>query len=341
LDEAAPEEAGLDAARLLTSLPLTPGLVDPFGGVGDVRHRVLRAVGDPDKRFGEDALRMIRAIRFATTLDFEIEARTLDAIQRHAPLVQHLSGERIAAELDRILAAPQPSVGLRLMADTGILEHISQELTAQRGVGQNKIAGEDLWDHTLRTVDAAPPTRPIVRLAALVHDMGKPPTAADGHFYGHERVGAELAEAFLSSLRYPRAVVERVTGLVRQHMFAYEPSWTDTAVRRFIAKVGAEALPDLFELRRADNVGSGREAAAEGLDELRRRVDEQLEADVALDRSGLAVDGDDLIAELGLEQGPQIGRVLEGLVEQVIADPSLNDRPTLLLLARNVAEGRS
>ena len=196
------------------------GLVDPFGGRADVDRRVLRAVGDPRKRFEEDALRMVRAVRLAATLEFVVEPSTLAAIGERSELVAHLSGERLGAEMTKLLAAPRPSMGLRLMADTGILDQVSRELAAQHGIAQNKAPGEDLWDHTVRTVDAAPAGRPIVRLAALVHDIGKPATAADGHFYGHEREGADLARAFLERLRYPKPVIERVVTLVRQHMFA-------------------------------------------------------------------------------------------------------------------------
>ena len=315
-----------------------PAFVDPFDGQADIDRRLLRAVGNPDDRFREDALRMIRAVRLATTLEFEIDPEALAAIGRHAELVRHLSGERIAAELDKLLAAPEPSRGLGLLAQTGILEQFSPELARQRGVEQNKIPGEDLWLHTLRSVDAAPTDRPIVRLAALLHDIGKPDTAADGHFYGHERVGAELAEAFLTRLHYPRSVADRVVELVRQHMFVYDAEWTDTAVRRFIAKVTVPFLDDLFELRRADNVGSGRPPEGAGLEELRNRVREQIEARVALDRSGLAVDGEDLMRELGLREGPRVGVVLDALVERVMNEPSLNDRPTLLLIARSLIE---
>jgi tRNA nucleotidyltransferase (CCA-adding enzyme) len=313
------------------------GLVDPFGGREDVDRRVLRAVGDPRKRFEEDALRMVRAVRLAATLEFAVEPATLTAIGERSELVAHLSGERLGAELTKLLAAPRPSVGLRLMADTGILGQVAPELASQRGIAQNKVPGEDLWDHTVRTVDAAPPGRPIVRLAALVHDIGKPATAADGHFYGHEREGTDLARAFLERLRYPKPVVERVATLVRQHMFAYEASWTDAALRRFIAKVGRDTLDDLFALRAADNVGSGVAPDGSGLGELRRRVAEQLDADVALERGDLAVNGDDLMAELGLQRGPAIGRILDQLLERVVAEPSLNDRPTLLLVARGLA----
>ncbi len=315
-----------------------PSLVDPFGGRADVERRLLRAVGDPSVRFEEDALRMVRAVRLAATLDFAVEPATLAAIASRADLVSHLSGERLGAELQKLLAAPRPSIGLRLMADSGLLARISPELAAQRGVAQNKVAGEDLWDHTLRAVDAAPAGRPVVRLAALVHDIGKPATAADGHFYGHDRIGADLARELLERLRYPRAATDRVVALVRQHMFDYGESWTDPAVRRFIGKVGRDALDELFELRAADNLGSGVAADGTGLAELRRRVDEQLAADAAVDRADLAIDGDDLISELGLKRGPTIGRLLAELLDRVVADPALNDRPTLLLVARTLVE---
>ena len=315
-------------------------LVDPFGGRADVTRRVLRAVGDPATRFEEDALRMVRAIRLAATLDFSVEPETLAAIRDHAPLVAHLSGERIAAELGKLLAAERPSVGLRLLADTGLLDTISPELASQRGVVQNKIEGEDLWHHTLRTVDATP-AHPVIRLAALVHDIGKPATQADGHFYGHETVGAELARKLLERLHEPRIVTERVSHLVRQHMFKYEAGWSDSAVRRFIGKVGRDVLDELFALREADNIGSGVAPSADGLDELRVRIAAELASGPVLDRYALAIDGNDLIVEFGLKPGPHLGRILDALVERVIEDPALNDAPALLMLARDlVADDR-
>jgi putative nucleotidyltransferase with HDIG domain len=314
-----------------------PRLVDPHEGRADIAAGVIRAVGEPDRRFEEDALRMLRAVRFAATLEFQIEPATLAAIRRHAPLVAHLSGERIAVELGRILAVPQPSRGLRLLAETGILEPISPELAAQRGVSQNKIPGEDLWDHTLRTVDSAA-NWPVVRLAALLHDIGKPATAADGHFYHHDTVGADLAEQFLDRLHLPRTTAERVVHLVRQHMFRYEANWGDAAVRRFLAKIGPDAIDDLFALREADNEGSGVPRDAEALGELRARIAAELAAGPILDRSALAIDGSDLMTELGLPAGPVLGRILSALFERVIEEPRLNDRPTLMLLARDLAE---
>jgi len=311
-------------------------LVDPFDGLADIERKVLRAVGDPGARFTEDALRMVRAVRLAAVLELTIEPATLAAVREHAALAAHVSGERVSAELEKLLASPRPSIGLRLMADTTLLDVLLPELAAQRGVPQNKIEGEDLLDHTLRSVDAVPVDRPVVRLAALLHDVGKPPTIDDGPFRGHEVVGAELAEAVLERLRTPKSATERVVRLVRHHMFTYEPDWGDAGVRRFIQRVGIDAVDDLFALREADNVGSGVSAEAHGLDELRARVDAELAASVVLDRSRLAVRGDDLMAELGLPAGPRLGRILDELLERVIADPRLNDRATLLLLAESM-----
>lgn len=311
-------------------------LVDPFGGRRDLDARILRAVGDPDARFREDALRMVRAIRLAAALEFEIEPATLAAIAASADLVRHLSRERIGAELEKLLAAPRPSIGLALAERTGLLAVLSPELAAQRGIAQNKIAGEDLWDHTLRTVDAAPAERPVVRLAALVHDIGKPATLANGRFPHHETVGAELADALLRRLRYPRTPAETVVHLVRHHMFHADPDATDAAIRRFIKRIGPAHLDALFALRRADDIGSGAEPDDDALVAFRERVDRELHAAHPLDRTALAVDGDDLMAELGLAPGPRLGRVIDELLDRVIADPGLNERGSLLLLAQGI-----
>jgi putative nucleotidyltransferase with HDIG domain len=309
-------------------------LEDPHDGRTDLRERRLRAVGDPSERFREDALRMIRVIRLAAALDFEIEPATLAAIGRHAELTRHLSGERVAAELEKLLACERPSAGFRALAATGILAVVLPELQAQVDVPQNKVPGEDLWDHTLATVDAAPATRPVVRLAALLHDIGKPATLADGHFLGHDVVGARMADDLLRRLRVPRATADRVVALVRNHMFTYEPAWSDAAVRRLIRTLGTDAIEEQLLLREADDIGSGLTPGGERIAELRRRVADQLAAEVALDRSDLAIDGRELMAELGLEPGPVLGRILDDLLERVVADPSLNDRPTLLMLAQ-------
>ena len=316
-----------------------PGLVDPFDGLADIAGHTIRAVGEPQKRFEEDALRIVRAIRFATVLGWSIEPATLAAIYETAPLVGHLSGERIAMELEKLLLADAPSVGLRLLAETGVLEVISGDLAAQRGVAQNKIPGEDLWDHTLRTVDAAQ-TRgdaqdlTIVRWAGLVHDIGKPATAADDHFYHHDVKGAEIADALFERLHLPTATRSRIVHLVRQHMFRYEPTWGDPAVRRFLAKIGPDAVDQLFALREADNVGSGVPRNADDLEGFRHRIAVELAAGAILDRSALAIDGADLITDLGIEPGPELGRMLATLFEQVVENPAMNDRAQLIEAAR-------
>ncbi len=279
---------------------------------------------------------MVRAVRLAATLGLAVEPATLAAISASAQLVAHLSGERIGAELEKLLTAPQPSVGLALAERTGLLAVISPDLAAQRGTAQHKVAGDDLWDHTMRTVDAAPATRPVVRLAALVHDIGKPGTQADGHFPHHDAVGADLADALLRRLRYPRSAAEEVVHLVRHHMFGVDPDATDAAVRRFIKRIGPEHVDALFALRRADAIGSGGDPDHPATLAFRARIDHELHAAHPLDRSALAVDGDDLMGELGLPAGPRLGRVLDELLERVIADPGLNERGSLLLLAQGI-----
>jgi len=311
-------------------------LVDPFDGLGDLAARQLRAVGDPDARFREDALRMVRAIRFVAMLGFEIEAPTLEAISRNAGLVAHLSGERIAAELAQLLAAPRPSTGLDLAARTGLLEVISPELAAQRGIPQAKVPGEDLWGHTLRTVDAAPADRPVVRLAALLHDIGKPATFAAGHFHDHDVVGANQATALLQRLRYPKSITDEVAELVRHHMFPVDPNATDAAIRRFIRRVGPERIDALLALRRADDIGSGVDPDSADMTAFRARIEAEIAAGAALDRHALVIDGNDLIRELGLAPGPALGRMLDALTERVISDPALNERGSLLLLAQGI-----
>jgi tRNA nucleotidyltransferase (CCA-adding enzyme) len=317
-----------------------PTFVDPFGGRQDIDGRIVRAVGAPRDRFAEDALRMLRAVRLAAALEFEIDQPTLEAIRDESALAAHLSGERVFAEISKLLDAPRPSVGLRVLAETGLLAVVVPELAEQIGIAQNKIAGEDLWDHTVRSVDAAATAgrSGVVRLATLLHDVGKPETAADGHFYRHEVAGAARAVEILRRWHVPRETIERVERLIRYHMFSYDSGWSDAAIRRFLAKVGPACVDDLLALREADNEGSGVPQTAGRIGELRSRVAAELDAHVALDRSGLAIDGHDLIAELGLEPGPPIGRMLDELVDRVVSEPRLNERDRLLALAREITE---
>jgi poly(A) polymerase/tRNA nucleotidyltransferase (CCA-adding enzyme) len=313
-------------------------LVDPFGGQGDLTTGVLRAVGDPEQRFGEDALRLLRAVRFATTLDMTLEPSTEEAVARLAPAAAGLSGERVRDELLRLLAADAPSGGFVLMERLGLLGELLPELAALRGVEQGKVLGGDALDHSLRTMDALPAADPVLRLAGLLHDVGKASTASDGHFIGHEAAGAELVEERLRSLAFPRADIDRITHLVRHHLIQYTPDWTDAAVRRFLRRVGGgRPLDDLLALRRADIAASaGPGVRDRATDELERRL-AALRGAAVLSVHELAVNGDDLIRELDLAPGPEIGRILDGLLQAVLDDPARNDRDELLRLAGEMA----
>jgi poly(A) polymerase/tRNA nucleotidyltransferase (CCA-adding enzyme) len=315
-------------------------LVDPFGGAEDLDAGLLRAVGDADERFKEDALRLLRGVRLASRFDMRLDPSTEAAIRRHAPDAAGLSGERVRDELMRILAAAAPpSRAFALMEQLGLLAVLLPELAALRGVPQAKPLAGDALDHSFRAVDALPASDHVLRLAGLLHDLGKATTLANGHFLQHEEAGERLAGQVMLRLRAPRAELTRVGRLVLHHMFTYSPDWTDAAVRRFVRRVGADLLPDLFALRAADDVASGvRDPAVGGWEELRRRAAAVIASD-PLEAKHLALTGDDLVAELGIGPGPVIGRLLAALLEEVLEDPTLNSRDRLLDLARSMASG--
>lgn len=315
-------------------------LVDPAGGIEDLRAGVVRAVGDPEARLHEDALRILRGVRFAARFRFRIEPATEAALATAAPLVRDLSAERVRDEIHRLLAdsAIAPSAAFGRWEELGILAILLPELAALRGVPQSKPRAGDALDHSLRTADALPAADPILRLAGLFHDLGKATTEADGHFIGHEKVGAALAASAMRRLRFGAAEVARVEGLVRNHMFGYERAWTDAAVRRFMRRVGTDALDDLLALRRADDAASGADPdAAAMLDELRHRTDAERAAP-GVGRA-LAVDGHAIGRALDIAPGPEIGRVLDRLTEAVLDDPRLNEPDRLLAMARAIHAG--
>jgi tRNA nucleotidyltransferase (CCA-adding enzyme) len=321
-----PDPAGGGAGRL----------IDPYGGAADMKAGLLRAVGDPNARFAEDALRLLRAVRFATRFGMRLDPATAAAIRAHAPDAAGLSGERVRDELTRILAGTAaPSQAFELMEQLGLLQVLLPELAALRGLPQAKPRAGDALDHSLRAADALPGADPVLRLAGLLHDVGKATTLADGHFLHHDREGALQAEQIMLRLRARRAEVTRVTRLVRHHMFAYTHQWTDAAVRRFVRRVGVDLLADLFALRAADDVASGVTEPPDGWTELRERV--AATAGDPLEAGHLAISGDDLIAELGIPPGPAIGRLLAALLEAVLEDPELNSRERLLELASRMA----
>lgn len=315
-------------------------LVDPFGGATDLGAGLLRAVGDPDERLTEDALRLVRAVRFASRFEMRLDPATEAAIRRHAPQAAGLSGERVRDEALRLLrGSTPPSVAFLLMEQLGLLRVLYPELAALRGVAQSKPLAGDALDHSLRAADALPAGDPVLRLAGLLHDLGKATTGGDGHFLHHEREGGNLAERLMLRLRFPRSEIARVVGLVRHHMFAYSADWTDAAVRRFVRRVGVDLLDDLFALRAADDLASGvATPRTGGWDELERRAAGAVAAD-PLEMRNIALTGDDLVAELGIQPGPEIGRLLAALLDAVIEDPTRNSRERLLELARTMARG--
>jgi tRNA nucleotidyltransferase (CCA-adding enzyme) len=315
-------------------------LLDPHGGRDDLSRRLVRAVGDPLERFREDGLRPLRAIRFAAQLGFEVEAATLAAIAPSIDRFRLVSAERVREELLKILLAEIPSRGLRLLEGTGLLAEISPELAACRGVEQRGMHVFDVLDHLYASVDAAPPESAL-RLAALLHDVGKPAAKVecpgeDPTFYRHEEFSAKAAEVIMRRLRFPKALVEEVAHLIRCHMFSYDESWSDAAVRRFLARVGPEHLESLFALRIADGTGIiGRPVDPRSLASLRERVESVLSAKEAFGLADLAVKGGDL-ASIGIPPGRAMGAILKELLDTVIDDPKLNERERLLEIAEKI-----
>jgi tRNA nucleotidyltransferase (CCA-adding enzyme) len=324
--------------------PATGALCDPFDGRVDLAAQRLRAVGDPAARFAEDGLRVMRGVRLCAQLGFALDPATEAAIPGALDVFRRVSAERVRDELLKLLAAPVPSVGLRLMQKTGMLAVVLPELIEGAGHPQNRFHAYDVLEHTLRTVDE---TRgdAITRLGALLHDVAKPRTAAPKEgapgeftFFRHEHVGAGVTDAIARRLRLSNKERERVVALVENHMFWYTPEWSDGAVRRFIGRVGVEGLDDLFALREGDvrARGHGEDPAVEVAD-LRRRIADELASQRAFKLTDLAVGGADVMQVLGRPPGPIVGAVLRRLLERVLDEPELNDRERLLALIPEVA----
>jgi tRNA nucleotidyltransferase (CCA-adding enzyme) len=321
--------------------PASGRLADPTSGLEDLRAGRIRAVGDPLLRFREDALRLLRAARFAAELGFEIEESTYRALVLCAPGVERISQERIREEMDKLLLAPGAASALSLLHETGILRRVLPELAQTYGVSQNRFHAYDVFHHTLAALAAAPAEQPLVRLAALFHDLGKPVTreirGERVTFFNHQAAGAGLADAAMRRLRYSTENRQAVGHLVRHHMFHYRPEWTDAAVRRFLAAVGAEYLPDLFALRAADTMGNGlRRHLAPELVELRTRIEREISRLNAVSLRDLAIGGRELMEHLSLEPGPEVGRLLRSLLAEVIEDPEKNRADLLLRRAEEL-----
>jgi tRNA nucleotidyltransferase (CCA-adding enzyme) len=324
--------------------PLGPTLIDPWGGQEDLDARLLRAVGDPAERFSEDGLRVLRAARFAATLECTIEPKTLAAIEPTLGTYRKVSAERVRDEWMKTMKARRPSAAFEIMRTTGILGVTLPEMLDSVGMAQNRFHAYDVWNHALACLDACDGDA-VLRIAALLHDIGKPRTRAlsektnDYTFYNHEKVGAEMVGPILDRLRFSNDEKTRITSLVANHLVCYSDEWTDAAVRRWIRRVSVDRLEDLYALNRADLLGKGRDATDDlaGLGRLKARVAAELEARHALTPRDLAVDGKDVMRELAIKPSRRVGEVLEMLMEKVVEDPALNQRETLLALIRDAA----
>lgn len=318
-------------------------LVDPFSGEADLKKKLIRAVGDPQLRFGEDALRLMRAVRFCAQLGFELEEKTAQAVKDLASTIENVSLERIRDEFTKLVASPDATRGIELLRELGLMQHIMPEILEGVGVTQNKHHIYTVYEHNLKSFDFAVAQNydVVVRIAALLHDVAKPRVkrgeGPNSTFYNHEVVGGRVAKQILERLKFSKDVIERVSHLVRHHMFYYNVDEVSPAgVRRFIRRVGPEYIDDLFRIREADRIGSGvPKAVPYKLRHLRYMID-SVKAD-PIDAKMLKVTGTDLMEQLGLAPGPLLGQILAILLEEVIDEPTRNEADVLLERARVVA----
>jgi tRNA nucleotidyltransferase (CCA-adding enzyme) len=318
-------------------------LVDPLGGMADLKNRCLRMTTAGS--FTEDPLRMLRAVQFAARFELETEPATLEAIKSSATLIRTVSAERIAEELTKLLTlAERPSRGLRLMYETGLMLEVLPELEAAVGIDQpGGYHAYDVFEHTLRCVDACPKSSLRLRLAALFHDIEKPRSKRltdDGAtFYGHEVLGADTAHDILVRLRFSNELIAQVVTLVERHMFT--TAVTDKGLRRLVRKVGVELIYDLLDLRRADVVAQGMGGKTDDVDRFEHEIREELAHQPPFGYADLALNGYDIMTMFQITPGPTIGEILEHLMEQVLDNPSSNTKEVLESLAREYYQRRN
>ncbi|MBI2410916.1 MAG: HD domain-containing protein [Candidatus Kerfeldbacteria bacterium] len=320
-------------------------IVDLFGGQEDCQRKLIRTVGKPEERFNEDALRMLRATRFAAQLDFHIEDETFTAIQHLGKNILRVSGERIRDELLKTLNAEDPYRGFWLMHTSGLLQHILPELEEGSGVGQNKHHIYTVLTHNLFSMQFCPSDDPLVLFAALLHDVGKPRVKeGDGpnsSFHAHEHVGGRMVRKMMERLKFSRKDCDRIAHLVSQHMFYYNTGEiTDAGVRRLIKRIGRENLDDLMAIRIGDRMGSGTQKEKPyKLIELERRI-RMVEKD-PMDTTMLKIDGNDIMRITGLTPGRGVGEIMKALLEDVLEDPSLNTEEYLTKRAQEISASTS
>ncbi|WP_437533078.1 HD domain-containing protein [Sorangium sp. So ce726] len=330
--------------------PVDGHLIDPFGGRGDLEAKIIRAVGDPGERFAEDGLRVLRAARFAATLEGTLDPETERAMgtARSHQTFRCVSAERVRDEWLKAMRARRPSVAFEIMRRTELLAITCPEMIESVGCEQNRWHAYDVWGHAMACLDACKP-EPILRVAALMHDIGKPRTrefsekTKDYTFYEHERIGAEMADPILTRLRFSNDERARIVALIRHHLICYDDTWTDAAVRRWLRRVTPALAPDLYEIGFADALGKGREATEDiaTIGRLRERVEALLAAGAALSAKDLAVNGNRLMKELGIPPSRLVGELLERLVELVTEEPEANTPERLLAAARELVASKS
>lgn len=309
--------------------------VDLFRGQDDLKNKIIRAVGDAEERFNEDALRMLRAIRFAVALGFEIEPKTLRAIKKHHRLLQIISKERIRDEFIKIINSDHGMKGVDLLRETELLQHIVPELLEGVGVGQNLHHIYTVWEHNLRALQYTCDQKYSiqVRLASLLHDVGKPRSKrGEGYnstFYGHEVIGARMTAIIVDRLKFPKNIGEKVTKLVRYHLFYYNPGEvTESSVRRLVANIGEENVQDLLKVREADRIGSGTpKAIPYKLRHLKFMIDKVARDPIS--PKMLKINGGDVMKTLGIEPGPKVGMMINALMNEVLDDPAKNTKKYL------------
>lgn len=308
-------------------------IIDLFEGQKDLKNKIIRAVGNPDERFNEDALRMMRAIRFSSELNFKIETKTLEAIKKNSKNLQYVAEERIKDELQKIILSDKPSEGIELFHETGLLNFIIPELEKGYGVKQNRHHIYTIYKHNLLSLKFCPSKKLEVRLAALLHDIAKPQTkrgeGLDATFYNHDHVGKRVAEKILKRLRFSNGIIDKTILLIDNHMFYYNPEEVgESSVRRLIKKVGLENIKDLIDLRISDRLGSGvPKAKPYKLRHLEYIVDKV--SHDAISVKMLKINGNDLMKVLKIKPGPKIGAILDVLLSEVIEDAKKNTKKYL------------
>ncbi len=310
-------------------------IIDPFKGQEDLKDKIIRAVGNPEDRFSEDALRMMRAVRFATVLDFKIEAKTSQAVKKNSPWLQAISRERIRDELMKIIMADKAAEGVELLRELNLLRHIIPELEEGYKVTQNKHHIYGVYEHSLLSLKYAAKKKfnKYVRIAALLHDVGKPRVkrgeGPDATFYNHEVVGAKMTCQILNRLRFSKKDIEKIAKLVRYHLFYYHPDEVgENSVRRLVRQAGPENMEELLQVRMSDRIGSGCPKAEPYKLRYMKYIIEKTSQD-PISAKKLKVSGNEVIKILNLKPGPKIGQILDILLGYVIENPGKNKKETL------------